>query len=367
MTNSKLKLGLIFGGRSGEHAVSLMSATSVRAVIDPAKYDVYEIGITQEGQWLTGPETLSAFKQGKLDTLQEALLLNKNGQVGLYRLENGQLSLISLIDVVFPILHGTFGEDGTIQGYFEMLDCAYVGAGVLASSVGMDKAVCKYVVHDAGIPVLEYAVFTRSEIRANLDEVIRKAEQVYVYPLFVKPANLGSSVGISKVNNRNELHAALLKAAKFDRRILVERGLDAREIEISVLGNEDPQVSIPGEIIPDDIFYTYQDKYFHGEPETIVPAPFEERIIRQIQDYALRAYQAIDCAGLARVDFLMDKHTGELFFSEINTLPGFTTISMYPKLWQANGLEYPALVDHLIELALERKAEQNQTLRKYEE
>jgi len=367
MTNTKLKLGIIFGGRSGEHAVSLMSATSVRAVLDPSKYEVFEIGITQEGAWLTGSDALQAFKEGKLETLQKALLLNQGSQVGLYSRQGGQLSLISPLDVVFPVLHGTFGEDGTIQGYFEMLDLAYVGAGVLASAVGMDKAVCKHVVHDAGVPVLEYAVFTRGEIHTNLDQVVQKAEKVAPYPLFVKPVNLGSSVGISKAQNRVELQAALQKAARFDRRVLVERGLDAREIEISVLGNENPQVSVPGEIIPKDIFYTYVDKYHHGDPEVLIPAPFDQVMTDRIQRYALRAYQAIDGAGLARVDFLVDKPTGELYFSEINTMPGFTSISMYPKLWEASGLSYPALVDRLIELALERKADQDQTIRKYEE
>jgi len=367
MTNTKLKLGIIFGGRSGEHAVSLMSATSVRAVLDPSKYEVFEIGITQEGAWFTGSNALQAFKEGKLETLQQALLLSQGSQVGLYSRQGGQLSLISPLDVVFPVLHGTFGEDGTIQGYFEMLDLAYVGAGVLASAVGMDKAVCKHVVHDAGVPVLEYAVFTRGEIHTNLDHVVQKAEKVASYPLFVKPVNLGSSVGISKAQNRVELQAALQKAARFDRRVLVERGLDAREIEISVLGNENPQVSVPGEIIPKDIFYTYVDKYHHGDPEVLIPAPFDQVMIERIQQYALKVYQAIDGAGLARVDFLVDKPTGELYFSEINTMPGFTSISMYPKLWEASGLSYPALVDRLIELALERKADQDQTIRKYEE
>lgn len=366
MTNTRLKLGLIFGGRSGEHAVSLMSATSVRSVLDPSKYEVFEIGVTQEGAWLTGSNALQAFKEGKHESLHEALLLNTAGKVSLYNRKGEKLELISPLDVVFPVLHGTFGEDGTIQGYFEMLNIAYVGAGVLASAVGMDKAICKHVVQDAGIPVLEYTVFTRCEIRTNLAEVVHKAEGVAPYPLFVKPVNLGSSVGISKAQTREELQVALQKAARFDRRVLVERGIAAREIEISVLGNENPRVSVPGEIIPKDVFYTYMDKYHHGEPEILIPAPFDQAMTERIQEYALRAYTAIDGAGLARVDFLVDKATEKLYFSEINTMPGFTSISMYPKLWEASGLAYPALVDRLIELALERKAEQDQTLRKYE-
>ncbi|MFZ3069643.1 MAG: D-alanine--D-alanine ligase family protein [Anaerolineaceae bacterium] len=365
--NNKMKLALIFGGRSGEYAVSLMSARSVASVVDPEKYDVFQIGITQEGVWLTGPEALSAFEAGQTESLSVAVLLNEAGKVCLYSRLSDQLTFISEIDVVFPVLHGTFGEDGTIQGFFEITGVAYAGAGVLASSVGMDKALCKHVVQNAGVPVLEYTVFNRSEIRADLDEVIRKSEAVAAYPLFVKPANLGSSVGISKAHNHEELRTALLKAANFDRRILVERGIEAREIEISVLGNEQPVCSVPGEIIPDDIFYTYKEKYFSGEPELIIPAPFSEDQTKLIQEYALRIFKAIDGAGMARVDFLVDKATGDLYFNEINTIPGFTKISMYPKLWKASGLGYAALVDKLIQLGLERKAEQDKTVRKFEE
>ncbi|MGV8050634.1 MAG: D-alanine--D-alanine ligase family protein [Anaerolineaceae bacterium] len=365
--NNKINLGLIFGGRSGEHAVSLMSARSVLSVLDPDKYEIHQIGITQDGAWLYGPEALTSFETGKTESLCNAVLLNQAGQVNLYCQQSNQLQLISGIDVIFPILHGTFGEDGTLQGLLEITGCAYVGAGVLASAVGMDKAVCKHVVQNAGVPVLEYSVFNRSEIRANLESIVEASEEVAPYPLFIKPANLGSSVGISKANNREELTAALLKAAKFDRRILVERGIDAREIEISVLGNDYPIVSLPGEVIPDDIFYTYQDKYFNGEPELIIPAPLSDKQTRMVQEFALKAYQAIDGAGMARVDFLLDKHTDALYFSEVNTLPGFTKISMYPKLWKTTGLEYSDLINQLIQLALDRKAEQDKTIRKFED
>ncbi len=367
MMQNKINLGLVFGGRSGEHAVSLRSSRSVRSVLDPARYNVFEIGITLEGKWLSGENALSAFENSDTGSLQAVNLLSSDGKVGLYRHQGDKLQLITELDVIFPVLHGTFGEDGTIQGLFEILNVAYVGAGVLASAACMDKAVCKDLAQSAGIPVLPYRVFSRSQITDYLEEVITLSEAVSAYPLFVKPANLGSSVGISKAGRREELRAALLKAARFDRRVLVERGIDAREIEISVLGNDNPLVSVPGEIVPEDVFYTYKDKYLSGDPETIIPAPFDAELTRKIQEYALRAYRAVDGAGLSRVDFLVDKHSGELFLSEINTMPGFTSISMYPKLWKVSGLEYPDLVDRLITLALERKADQDATIRKYED
>lgn len=367
MMQNKKNLGLVFGGRSGEHAVSLRSSRSVRSVLDLDKYNVFEIGITLDGAWLSGQDALSAFESGSTDSLQPVSLLSLDGKVGLYRHEGAKLELIAELDVIFPVLHGTFGEDGTIQGLFEILNVAYVGAGVLASAACMDKAVCKDLLQNAGIPVLAYRVFSRSQIADYLEEVIQLSEAVSAYPLFIKPANLGSSVGISKARDREELRAALVKASRFDRRVLVERGIDAREIEISVLGNDNPLVSVPGEIVPEDVFYTYKDKYLSGDPETIIPAPFDAAMTQKIQEYALRAYRAVDGAGLSRVDFLMDKHTGEIFLSEINTMPGFTSISMYPKLWKASGLEYAELVDRLIELALERKADQDQTIRRYED
>jgi len=367
MTKNKLNLGLVFGGRSGEHAVSLRSSRSVRSALDPDKYNVFEIGITLDGAWLSGGNALSAFERGDTSSLQSVSLLNVDGKVGLYLREAEKLQRITELDVIFPVLHGTFGEDGTIQGLFEILNIAYVGAGVLASAACMDKVVCKDLLQNAGIPVLPYRVFSRGQIADYLEEVITLSEAVSPYPLFIKPANLGSSVGISKASSREELRAGLLKAARFDRRVLVERGIDAREIEISVLGNDNPLVSVPGEIVPEDVFYTYKDKYLSGDPETIIPAPFDVEMTQKIQENALRAYLAVDGAGLSRVDFLMDKHTGELFLSEINTMPGFTSISMYPKLWKASGLEYPELVDRLIALAMERKADQDKTVRKYED
>ncbi len=363
----KLNLVLIFGGRSGEHAVSLRSAQSVLNALDETKYQVFQLGITTEGLWLFGDDTHKAFLDGNHASLHEALILSENGKPYLFIREGKHLQKITSIDVIFPVLHGTFGEDGTIQGLFEIQNCAYVGAGVLGSSVAMDKAVCKHVMQSIGVPVLEYAVYSRKDIQENLLETLDRAEQIAAYPLFVKPANLGSSVGISKTRNREELAKALLLAARYDRRILVERGIAPREIEISVLGNTDVKCTVPGEIVPGDEFYTYKDKYQSGDPEVAIPAPLPDAQTTLLQQYAIEAFKAIDGAGLARVDFLIDKVSGEAYFNEINTMPGFTQISMYPKLWLYSGLSYPELVNRLVELALERKAEQDETIRKYEE
>ena len=363
----KLNLVLIFGGRSGEHAVSLRSAQSVLNALDENKYQVFQVGITTEGLWLYGSNAHQAFLDGKYESLRETLILSDSGKPYLYIREGNNLEKITSIDVIFPVLHGTFGEDGTIQGLFEIQNCAYVGAGVLGSSVAMDKAVCKHVMQSIGVPVLEYAVFSRRDIQENLQETIEQSEQVAPYPLFVKPANLGSSVGISKARNREQLATALQIAARYDRRILVERGISPREIEISVLGNTEVQCTVPGEIVPGDEFYTYKDKYQSGDPEVAIPAPLPAEQSTLLQQYAVDAFKAIDGSGLARVDFLIDKATGEAYFNEINTMPGFTQISMYPKLWLYSGLSYTELVNRLVELALERKAEQDETVRKYEE
>jgi D-alanine-D-alanine ligase len=280
------------------------------------------------------------------------------------------MTLFAELDVVFPVLHGTFGEDGTLQGLLEMADLAYVGAGVLASSLGMDKGVFKAIMRAHNIPVVDFIVLTRSEIESNLDESLEKALQVAGFPLFVKPANLGSSVGVTRCNSRADLMEGLIEAARYDRRVLVERGVaNAREIEVSVLGNENPQVSHPGEVLPSREFYSYESKYFDGTSQLLIPAPLPEEVTCKVQEYALRAYQAIDCAGMARVDFLLETReqgvVGDLYLSELNTIPGFTEISMYSKLWEADGLAYPALVDRLIELALQRKAENDRTERRF--
>ncbi|MBV6449599.1 MAG: D-alanine--D-alanine ligase [Anaerolineales bacterium] len=349
MTN-KLRVAVIFGGRSGEHDVSLMSARSVLSVLDPAKYEVTQIGITREGKWLTGDDVIGSFENGKLDGL-EHFVLSPDPSDSMHD-----------IDVFFPVLHGTFGEDGTIQGLFEMADAAYVGAGVVGSAVGMDKGVFKEVMRANNIPVVESVIAMRGDIEKNMQTVIEKAEKVGAYPLFTKPANLGSSVGVTKCHNRSDLQEGLMEAAQFDRRVLIERGVtDAREIEVSVLGNEEPVASVCGEVLPSREFYSYESKYIDGTSGLEIPAKLPKDVTEQIREYAVRAYQLIDCAGMARVDFFVEKDTNKIYLNELNTIPGFTKISMYPKLWEASGLPYAKLVDRLIELAMQRKAERDRT------
>ncbi len=355
-TPSKLRLALIFGGRSGEHDVSLMSARSVLSVLDPAKYEVTQIGITREGQWLTGEDVIGKFENGKLDGLERFVLSG----------DPSTRTTQYAIDVFFPILHGTFGEDGTIQGLFEMADVAYVGAGVVGSAVGMDKGVFKEVMRANDIPIVESVLASRSDVEKNMNAVIEKAEKAGAYPLFTKPANLGSSVGVTKCHNRSDLQEGLMEAASFDRRILVERGVvDAREIEVSVLGNDEPVASVCGEVLPSREFYSYESKYIDGTSGLAIPAPLPKETSERIREYAVRAYKLIDCAGMARVDFFVEKESNKIYLNELNTIPGFTKISMYPKLWEASGLSYAKLVDRLIELALERKAERDHTSHTY--
>lgn len=365
----KLRIGVIFGGRSGEHEVSLMSARSVLGVLDPMKYEVTQIGITQDGTWLTGENVLEAMEQGQTAHLQSATLLpdpNYAGIITILKTEHGlQMELLSKLDVIFPVLHGTFGEDGTLQGLLEMANIAYVGAGVLGSSVGMDKGVFQAVMQANHIPVIKTIVILRQELNEHMDEVIAMAEKISEYPIFVKPANLGSSVGVSKCDNRSDLLEGLMDAARYDRRILIQHGVNGREIEVSVLGNDAPEASVPGEIIPSREFYSYEAKYVDNASELLIPAPIPGETAQQVRELAIKAFKAIDCQGMARVDFLLDRESGELFLSELNTIPGFTNISMYPKLWEACGLPYPRLVDRLIELALERKAENQKTEHRY--
>lgn len=366
---NKLCVGVLFGGRSGEHEVSLMSARSVLHALDPEKYDVIQIGITHEGEWLVGENVLDRMISGDLAGLNAVTLLPDPNRKGLFaiRKDSGQemLEMFSSPDVIFPVLHGTFGEDGTLQGFLEMGEFAYVGAGVLGSSLGMDKAVFKDVMRANQVPVVDSLVILRSEIVQGMDSVLQRAEAMAPYPLFVKPANLGSSVGISKCRSRSDLIEGVLDAARYDRRVLVERGLEAREIEVSVLGNDQPAASVPGEIIPAAEFYTYDAKYHDDRSQLLIPAPLSEELTAQAQALAVQAYAAVDCAGMARVDFLLDKRENRLYVNELNTIPGFTQISMYPKLWEASGLPYPQLVDRLIELAMERKAVRDQTERRF--
>ena len=360
--SNPLRIAVLFGGRSGEHEVSLMSARSVLSVLDPAKYAVTQVGITHEGRWLTGEDVLGKFESGRLGELQPVLASPDPSSPGLYLLSSGRLEKLTDVDVYFPVLHGTSGEDGTIQGLFELANAAYVGAGVAGSAVGMDKGIFTDVMIANGVPVVETLVVLRRDIERDVDAVIRRAETIGAYPLFTKPANLGSSVGVTKCNSPSDLREGLMEAASYDRRVLIQRGVrNAREIEISVLGNDEPKASVPGEIIPSREFYSYESKYLDGTSSLIIPAQLPGGLAQEIAAAAVRAFKAVDCSGMARVDFLLEKDTQRIYLNELNTIPGFTQISMYPKLWEASGLPYPRLVDRLIELALERKAERDRT------
>ncbi len=357
---SKLRVGIIFGGQSGEHEVSLTSAKGIMKAIDKSKYEVVPIGITKEGKWLTGGDVhqklLAAaaghpFIEDKLKEMESA----GESTLALAVAKTGPL------DVVFPVLHGPFGEDGTVQGFFELVGVPYVGAGVTASAVGMDKAMTKDIFRAHGLPILSHRVFLRKQWQTNPEAVIAECEAAIAYPMFVKPANLGSSVGIHKAKNRPALQAGLEDAAGYDRKLIVEQGIEAREIEVSVLGNDDPIASVPGEIIPSREFYSYAAKYIDDSSELLIPAPISPEHTDLIQELAIMAFKALDCAGLARCDFLLEKSTGEVFVNELNTMPGFTPISMYPKLWEASGLSYSELIDRLLELAIERYEDKQQS------
>ena len=362
--DKKLKIAIIFGGRSGEHEVSLMSAKSVLAALDSEKYDVVQIGITHEGAWLSGENTLEALINGETEKLETVVLPPDPSQNNIYAIRNANYELLSRFDVIFPIMHGSYSEDGAMQGLLEMADVAYVGAGVVGSAVGMDKGIFKDVMVANGIPVVEGVMVLRSEIENDINAVIEKAKSLG-YPVFVKPANMGSSVGVSKCDNHSSLSEGLIEAAQYDRRILIERGINAREIEIAVLGNENPKASVPGEVKPSREFYSYESKYVDGTSGLMIPAPISEKMTAEMREIAIQTYRAIDCAGMARVDFLLDKDDGKFYLNEVNTLPGFTEISMYPKLWEASGLPYPQLVDRLIELALERKEDRDRIKRRF--
>jgi len=363
MTDRKLHVAVLFGGRSGEHEVSLMSARSVLSVLDPARYEVTQVGITHDGTWLTGDDVLGRFENNNTDGLLPVVVFPDPSEKGIYVLEGfSGLKKWTDIDVYFPVLHGTFGEDGTLQGLFELANVAYVGAGVVGSSVGMDKGVFKDVMVANNIPVVDTLVVLRAGVEKDMAAVIAKAEALSEYPLFTKPANLGSSVGVTKCNNRSDLQEGFMEAASFDRRILVQKGIkNVREIEVSVLGNDDPVASVPGEILPSREFYSYESKYIDGTSGYEIPARLPHETTQMIREYAVRAYKAIDCAGMARVDFFVEKDTNKVYLNELNTIPGFTKISMYPKLWEASGLSYGRLVDRLIELAMERKTDRDHT------
>jgi D-alanine-D-alanine ligase len=359
MSVRKIRVGVLFGGRSAEHEVSLVSAASVINALDKNKYDIIPIGITPEGQWLSSANALALLKEKSgVENLPEHLIVPDPRRQGLVGIHNASSpNEVQPLDVLFPVLHGTYGEDGTIQGLFELADVAYVGAGVLGSTVGMDKVIQKQLLDNAGVRVAPYIAFLMPEFEANGKRIIGLIEKKLRYPCFVKPANTGSSVGISKAHGRKELIAAIRLASQYDRKILIEKSIEkAREIECGVLGNDSPVASVPGEIISSNEFYDYDAKYVDGKSTAIIPAKFSKTVTKKIQQIATDAFRILDCAGMARVDFLVQRHGEKIYLNEINTIPGFTSISMYPKLWEATGLKYSDLLDRLIELALERHA-----------
>jgi D-alanine-D-alanine ligase len=399
----KLRVGILFGGRSGEHEVSLLSAASVFNAIDKAKYEVVPIGITKEGRWLTAADaerllqgkgsaesgsqthlsqshlSQAHLRAGDPEATPGAAVLARGeavmvppepqrqpGSLTPFQTEAGLTRRVSdraiNVDIIFPVLHGTFGEDGTIQGLLELADIPYVGAGVLGSAAGMDKDVMKSLFLATGLPIVKHVTVLRSAWEAEPKKVQKLVESKLKYPVFVKPANLGSSVGISKAHDRKELGPAIKEAAKFDRKIVIEEGVGgkkqkAREVECSVLGNDKPEASVPGEIVPGKEFYDYTAKYVDEGSQLIIPAKLSKTETRKIQQLAISAFKAVDCSGLARVDFLMDPKNRKIYLNEINTMPGFTAISMYPKLWAASGLAYPDLIERLIRLGQERHEE----------
>jgi D-alanine-D-alanine ligase len=372
-TQKRLRVGVLFGGRSGEHEVSLQSATAVMASLERAGHEVVPIGITREGRWLVQGDPMRRLASGETRGERLAAMLPEPGHSGLVPLESGRLApassdgaTITTLDVVFPVLHGTYGEDGTVQGLLELARVPYVGAGVLASALGMDKVVQKTLWRGLGLPVVPFLTTSRGSVEHQLDTVLTEVEREFGYPCFAKPANLGSSVGVHKANTAAELPAALRDAARYDADLLIEHAVDARELECSVLGNDDPMASVVGEIVPNAEFYSYRAKYLDDASRTVIPADVPAALSEQVRALAIRAFTSLKCSGLARVDFFLERGTATLYLNEINTMPGFTSISMYPKLWEASGLGFPALVDRLVQLALERFAERSRNETRYE-
>jgi D-alanine-D-alanine ligase len=366
---TKIRIGVIYGGRSGEHEVSVRSARSVIEAVDPEKYEVIPIAITREGSWLSPAESAALLPESAQRRLSNyaggdsdggtALVVDPS-RGGLLRQEGAGAS-DQRLDVVFPVMHGTYGEDGTIQGLLEMAGIPYVGCGVLASSTGMDKVTMKTLFRHAGLPVCKYVWFLRRDWEGNPSDVRERVEREIGYPCFVKPANLGSSVGVSRADDEESLVRAVNLAARYDRRIIVEEGLDAREIECAVLGNDEPEASLPGEYVVHDEqakFLDYTEKYSStGHVEFVVPAPIPKRLASRISELAVRAYKAVDGAGFARVDFFLRRDNNKLLVNELNTIPGLTDVSGFPQMWEASGVPFTQVIDRLVELAFERHAE----------
>ena len=371
METEKLRVGIIFGGRSGEHEVSYCSATSIMKAINKDKYTVVPIGITKEGRWISPEETAQALQSGRIEGESTVILLNNPSYNNLIRIDNNQKlkkdTSEGKLDVIFPVLHGPYGEDGTVQGLLELADIPYVGAGVTASAISMDKELMKTIFKQKGLPVVKWLTIKRKDWYKSKEEILSLIQNSFEYPLFIKPTNLGSSVGITKVHKAKELEKAIDLASSYDRKILVEQGLEGvKEIECSILGNDEPRASVVGEVKPAGEFYDYDSKYIDEATQLIVPADLPEEVSRKVQEIALRAFKAIDAAGMARVDFFVTKKENKIYLNEINTIPGFTSVSMYPRMWESSGISYTDLIDRLIQLALERYQDKNQNKTSYE-
>jgi D-alanine-D-alanine ligase len=361
MTERKrLRVGVLFGGRSGEHEVSLASAASVIRALDPEKYEVTPIGISKDGRWLVGGGALKLLPD-VLRGGQRVVLPADPTAAALVPLGEGPRGAGIRVDVVFPVLHGTYGEDGTVQGLLDLAGLPYVGAGVLGSAMGMDKEVQKRLCVQARLPVADYLSVRRVDWEEQRERTLKEIQKKFRFPVFVKPSTLGSSVGMTKAHNRRELPAAMDLAAEFAQKILVERAVNGREIEVSVLGNEKPAASVPGEIVPHREFYDYTAKYLEEGTRLEIPAKLKKDEVRKFQELAVRVFQVTECSGMARVDFFLERRTGKIYVNEINTIPGFTSISMYPKLWEASGIGYRELIDRLIQLAMAAHAEKART------
>lgn len=352
MRKARIRVAILFGGKSGEHEVSIASARSVMDAIDHDKYETVPVGISKAGRWLTAGDPMARLVCGEGVPSSAGTALAPVHRDDL--VPGTGKERFPQVDVVFPVLHGPLGEDGTVQGLLELADLPYVGSGVLGSALGMDKVAMKAVFLAHGLPVVDYQTVLRRHWQVRPETIRKTLEAHLAYPMFVKPANLGSSVGISKAHNRAELIAGLDLAARFDRKLVVEAGIDAREIECAVLGNDDPIASVAGEVVPNREFYDYRAKYLDNASELFIPADIPPETAQIVRDLAIKGFVALDCAGMARADFLMDRQSGQVYLNELNTIPGFTNISMYPKLWAASGIAYGELIDRLITLALER-------------